>query len=151
MRLEHFKRITTTRYSNLCIRCRLPTSHTCFNVLLLPDYSSKEKLQECLLKAINNCKGFGMLWADGLIDALCAYLRLLVCQTWSQQCILNLILVHFDCSTHYLLSLNGNPVEVWTVNCFLVFSLQVRRFVNLEVFIIVVISCDCQVRSPRNC
>jgi len=40
----------------------LPTSHTCFNVLLLPDYSSKDKLRERLLKAITNCKGFGMLW-----------------------------------------------------------------------------------------
>ncbi|XP_061393167.1 ubiquitin-protein ligase E3A [Musca vetustissima] len=40
---------------------RLPTSHTCFNVLLLPEYSSKEKLEERLLKAINYSKGFGML------------------------------------------------------------------------------------------
>ncbi|XP_038055460.1 ubiquitin-protein ligase E3A-like [Patiria miniata] len=40
---------------------RLPTSHTCFNVLLLPEYSSKEKLEERLLKAITHAKGFGML------------------------------------------------------------------------------------------
>ncbi|XP_061833290.1 ubiquitin-protein ligase E3A-like isoform X1 [Nerophis lumbriciformis] len=40
---------------------RLPTSHTCFNVLLLPEYSSKEKLTERLLKAITYAKGFGML------------------------------------------------------------------------------------------
>lgn len=40
---------------------RLPTSHTCFNVLLLPEYNSKEKLEERLLKAINYSKGFGML------------------------------------------------------------------------------------------
>ncbi|XP_017304855.1 ubiquitin-protein ligase E3A-like, partial [Diaphorina citri] len=40
---------------------RLPTAHTCFNVLLLPEYSSKEKLQDRLLKAINYSKGFGML------------------------------------------------------------------------------------------
>ncbi|XP_049469905.1 ubiquitin-protein ligase E3A isoform X3 [Panthera uncia] len=40
---------------------RLPTSHTCFNVLLLPEYSSKEKLKERLLKAITYAKGFGML------------------------------------------------------------------------------------------
>ncbi|XP_064481318.1 ubiquitin-protein ligase E3A-like [Ornithodoros turicata] len=39
---------------------RLPTAHTCFNVLLLPEYSSKEKLQERLLKAICYSKGFGM-------------------------------------------------------------------------------------------
>ncbi|XP_059608473.1 ubiquitin-protein ligase E3A isoform X2 [Phlebotomus argentipes] len=40
---------------------RLPTSHTCFNVLLLPEYASKEKLKLLLLKAISYCKGFGML------------------------------------------------------------------------------------------
>ncbi|XP_053177880.1 ubiquitin-protein ligase E3A [Scomber japonicus] len=40
---------------------RLPTSHTCFNALLLPEYSSKEKLRERLLKAITYSKGFGML------------------------------------------------------------------------------------------
>ncbi|XP_055705986.1 ubiquitin-protein ligase E3A isoform X2 [Phlebotomus papatasi] len=40
---------------------RLPTSHTCFNVLLLPEYATKEKLKRLLLKAISYCKGFGML------------------------------------------------------------------------------------------
>lgn len=40
---------------------RLPTSHTCFNVLLLPEYRTKEKLLERLLKAITYSKGFGML------------------------------------------------------------------------------------------
>ncbi|XP_070503440.1 ubiquitin-protein ligase E3A [Chironomus tepperi] len=40
---------------------RLPTSHTCFNILLLPEYSSREKIEERLLKAINYSKGFGML------------------------------------------------------------------------------------------
>lgn len=40
---------------------RLPTSHTCYNVLLLPEYESKEKLEERLLKAINYSKGFGMM------------------------------------------------------------------------------------------
>ncbi|XP_055691470.1 ubiquitin-protein ligase E3A isoform X1 [Lutzomyia longipalpis] len=40
---------------------RLPTSHTCFNVLLLPEYNTKEKLKRLLLKAISYCKGFGML------------------------------------------------------------------------------------------
>nr|AAD34642.2 E3 ubiquitin-protein ligase [Mya arenaria] len=40
---------------------RLPTAHTCFNVLLLPDYLNKEKLQERLLEAITYSKGFGML------------------------------------------------------------------------------------------
>lgn len=45
----------------VCLLRRLPTSHTCFNVLLLPEYSSKEKLRERLLKAITYAKGFGML------------------------------------------------------------------------------------------
>lgn len=40
---------------------RLPTAHTCFNVLLLPEYSSRDKLQDRLLKAISYSKGFGML------------------------------------------------------------------------------------------
>lgn len=40
---------------------RLPTSHTCYNILLLPEYDSKAKLKERLLKAINYSKGFGML------------------------------------------------------------------------------------------
>ncbi|KAF4531751.1 hypothetical protein B566_EDAN014491 [Ephemera danica] len=40
---------------------RLPTAHTCFNVLLLPEYESREKLNDRLMKAINYSKGFGML------------------------------------------------------------------------------------------
>ncbi|KAF0303632.1 Ubiquitin-protein ligase E3A [Amphibalanus amphitrite] len=40
---------------------RLPTAHTCFNVLLLPDYRTREKLRELLLKAVSFSKGFGML------------------------------------------------------------------------------------------
>ncbi|XP_066998612.1 ubiquitin-protein ligase E3A [Anabrus simplex] len=40
---------------------RLPTAHTCFNVLLLPEYETKEKLNDRLMKAINYSKGFGML------------------------------------------------------------------------------------------
>lgn len=38
---------------------RLPTSLTCFGRLLLPAYSSKEKLREKLCVAIENSKGFG--------------------------------------------------------------------------------------------
>lgn len=33
---------------------RLPTSHTCFNVLLLSEYKTKEKLKDRLLKALDN-------------------------------------------------------------------------------------------------
>jgi len=40
---------------------RLPTSHTCFNALLLGDYTSKEHLQRCLLTAINEFCGFGLI------------------------------------------------------------------------------------------
>lgn len=40
---------------------RLPTAHTCFNHLLLPDYSSLQKLERNLKLAIQNSKGFGLL------------------------------------------------------------------------------------------
>lgn len=40
---------------------RLPSAHTCFNHLLIPCYSSKEKLYNKLVNAINNCEGFGMI------------------------------------------------------------------------------------------
>ncbi|XP_046684571.1 ubiquitin-protein ligase E3A-like [Homalodisca vitripennis] len=40
---------------------RLPTAHTCFNVLLLPEYENKDKLHDRLIKAISYSKGFGML------------------------------------------------------------------------------------------
>jgi len=39
---------------------RLPTAHTCFNLLLLPEYESLEKLQRLLLTAIENAEGFGL-------------------------------------------------------------------------------------------
>jgi len=39
----------------------LPSAHTCFNHLLLPCYSSAEKLKEKLLVAINNSEGFGLM------------------------------------------------------------------------------------------
>ncbi|CAM9992588.1 unnamed protein product, partial [Choristocarpus tenellus] len=38
----------------------LPTSHTCFNTLMLPEYSSSEKLKKNLEIAINECEGFGL-------------------------------------------------------------------------------------------
>ncbi|CAG8527024.1 7036_t:CDS:10 [Ambispora gerdemannii] len=40
---------------------RLPTSHTCYNVLLLPEYKTKERLKDRLLTAINNSEGFGLI------------------------------------------------------------------------------------------
>jgi ubiquitin-protein ligase E3 A len=39
---------------------KLPTSHTCFNTLLLPSYRSKEKLADRLRLAILNSEGFGL-------------------------------------------------------------------------------------------
>lgn len=39
---------------------RLPAALTCFNRLLLPEYSSRQKLEERLIVAIENCKGFGL-------------------------------------------------------------------------------------------
>ena len=39
---------------------RLPTSHTCFNHLLLPEYNSKEHLKDKLLLAISYAEGFGL-------------------------------------------------------------------------------------------
>lgn len=38
----------------------LPSAHTCFNHLILPDYKSYEKLKSKLLKAIENSEGFGL-------------------------------------------------------------------------------------------
>ena len=40
---------------------RLPTAHTCFNHLLLPDYDTRDALQKRLLTAINNAEGFGLI------------------------------------------------------------------------------------------
>jgi hypothetical protein len=38
----------------------LPSAHTCFNVFLLPNYATKEKLREKLIKALDNAEGFGL-------------------------------------------------------------------------------------------
>jgi ubiquitin-protein ligase E3 A len=46
---------------------QLPTSHTCFNVLLIPEYSSKDKLREKLRLAITHSSGFGLVrWIEKL-------------------------------------------------------------------------------------
>ena len=39
---------------------KLPTSHTCFNTLLLPSYRSKEVMANRLKLAIMNSEGFGL-------------------------------------------------------------------------------------------
>jgi ubiquitin-protein ligase E3 A len=39
---------------------KLPTSHTCFNTLLLPEYCSRAKMLDRLKLAIMNAEGFGL-------------------------------------------------------------------------------------------
>jgi len=39
---------------------RLPSAHTCFNTLLLPEYTSQQQLQNALVAAIENTEGFGL-------------------------------------------------------------------------------------------
>eukprot|EP00927_Polykrikos_kofoidii_P061396 TRINITY_DN56231_c0_g1_i1.p1 TRINITY_DN56231_c0_g1~~TRINITY_DN56231_c0_g1_i1.p1 ORF type:complete len:782 (-),score=165.34 TRINITY_DN56231_c0_g1_i1:203-2548(-) len=39
----------------------LPSCHTCFNHMLVPDYSCKEKLEERLRLAVQHCHGFGLM------------------------------------------------------------------------------------------
>eukprot|EP00494_Astrolonche_serrata_P004972 UN04987 len=39
----------------------LPTSHTCYNHLLLPEYSTKQIMKERLMTAIQNSEGFGLI------------------------------------------------------------------------------------------
>lgn len=46
---------------NGCDTDRMPSSQTCFNTLLLPEYSSKEKLREKLGKAIDMTAGFFLM------------------------------------------------------------------------------------------
>jgi len=55
------KRLNLTIMRNGCDTERLPSSQTCFNTLLLPEYSSKEKLRSKLEKAINLTAGFFLL------------------------------------------------------------------------------------------
>ncbi|OQR92752.1 HECT E3 ubiquitin ligase [Achlya hypogyna] len=40
---------------------RLPTAHTCFNHLLLPDYTTRDKMKNRLQLAITQSEGFGLL------------------------------------------------------------------------------------------
>ena len=40
---------------------QLPSAHTCFNNLILPDYKNLEKLKKALLTAINYSEGFGLI------------------------------------------------------------------------------------------
>ena len=40
---------------------QLPSAHTCFNNLILPDYKNKEKLKQKIQNAINYSEGFGLI------------------------------------------------------------------------------------------
>ena len=40
---------------------RLPSAHTCFNHLLLPEYREKDQLRTQLLKAIQDTEGFHII------------------------------------------------------------------------------------------
>ncbi|CAD8210360.1 unnamed protein product [Paramecium pentaurelia] len=40
---------------------QLPSAHTCFNVLLLPQYKNKETLKEKLKISLDNAEGFGLM------------------------------------------------------------------------------------------
>ena len=53
--------VTFTVQNNGMEDSRLPSSSTCYGRLLLPQYSSKEVLEEKLTKAIENSVGFGTL------------------------------------------------------------------------------------------
>lgn len=39
---------------------RLPTASVCFGILLLPEYATEERLRTKLLKAVEECRGFGL-------------------------------------------------------------------------------------------
>lgn len=39
---------------------RLPTAHTCFNLLLLPEYGTTAKLERMVVTAMHNAEGFGL-------------------------------------------------------------------------------------------
>ena len=41
-------------------KTHLQTAATCFNTLLLPDYSSDDEMKRMLITAIENCNGFGL-------------------------------------------------------------------------------------------
>jgi hypothetical protein len=40
---------------------KLPVAHTCFNILDLPPYPTKEKMRDKLLQATNFTTGFGII------------------------------------------------------------------------------------------
>ena len=61
--LYHVNKVQSFATNFHLIMCldRLPTAHTCFNALMLCNYSSQAKLRDRLTKAITHAKGFGMI------------------------------------------------------------------------------------------
>ena len=53
---------------------QLPVAHTCYNQIDLPEYSTKEMLEEKLLWAIKEAQGFGFGWIFEIEN----YLRLII-------------------------------------------------------------------------
>ena len=60
---------------NNCYYRRLPSAHTCFNVLLLPEYSSKDKMVELLMKAIKECKVWFISSSPNIYNGNCRALE----------------------------------------------------------------------------
>lgn len=54
-------KLTLTIQRNGPDQDRLPTAMTCFSRLLLPEYSSLEKLRKMLILALENSQGFGLV------------------------------------------------------------------------------------------
>ena len=54
----------------------LPSSHTCFNHLVLPDYRDKELMKMKIQTALNYYEGFGFKWL--LIDMVSFSVQLLI-------------------------------------------------------------------------
>jgi E3 ubiquitin-protein ligase HERC3 len=46
------------RHSNTA---NLPTAHTCFNVLMLPEYDSQEQLVRSMRLVLEHNQGFGLI------------------------------------------------------------------------------------------
>ena len=55
----------------------LPVAHTCFSVIDLPEYSSKEKLVMLLDKAIKEGKGFSVSWDYESYEKIICFIFLL--------------------------------------------------------------------------
>lgn len=53
-----FFRISSSKSKNSTAKLRLPTASTCFNLLKLPNYPTKQVLREKLKQAIANNTGF---------------------------------------------------------------------------------------------